>query len=279
MVLSGANANLDDSSSVTVNGTLNFAGYTGASADTTLDIMDRNIMQLNNLSGTDGVIVGTGKDLILNNDEMTKFIGSITAKTIEKTGDGTLKIYTGAAGQVDAQSLVVSSGNLDFKGYLTGGITVDANAVFSPGNSVGEATFGGGYILNDGATLLMEIGGSDVESNDSLYNTTENGTLTINGMIDLVLASNSTLKGGDEFVSVLSGSNSGDDGFAANLLSKVNSYYFTDLEYVQLDASYGDYSGKYAIKGILNANAVPEPSTWALMALGVAGLMYWRKRK
>lgn len=277
MVLSGANANLDDSSAVTVNGTLNFAGYTGASADTTLDIMDRNIMQLNNLSGTNGVIVGTGKDLILSNDEMTQFIGSITAKTITKTGDGTLKIYTGAAGQVDAQSLVVSSGNLDFKGYMTGGITVDANAVFSPGNSVGEATYGGGYILNDGATLLMEIGGSDVASNDSLYNTTENGTLTINGMIDLVLASNSTLKGGDEFVAVLSGSNSGDDGFAANLLSKVNSYYFTDLEYVQLDGSYGDYSGKYAIKGILNANAVPEPSTWALLALGVL-VLFLRKR-
>ncbi len=268
MILSGANANLKNSSAVTVNGAIDFTGYTG-----------ENAMQLNNLSGTDGVIVGTGKDLILNNDQLSKFIGSITAKNITKTGDGTLQIYTGATGQVDAQSLVVSSGRMDFKGYLTGGITVDANAVFSPGNSIGEARFGGGYILNDGATLLMEIGGSDVESNDSLYNTTADGTLTINGMIDLVLASNSTLKGGDEFVAVLSGSNSGDDGFADYLLSKVNSYYFTNLEYVQLDGSYGAYSGKYAIKGILDSNAVPEPSTWALLALGVAGLMYWRKRK
>lgn len=31
--------------------------------------------------------------------------------------------------------------------------------------------------------------------------------------------------------------------------------------------------------GDLQVNAVPEPSTWALMALGVVGLMYWRKRK
>ena len=29
----------------------------------------------------------------------------------------------------------------------------------------------------------------------------------------------------------------------------------------------------------IDANAVPEPSTWGLLVLGVAGLMYWRKRK
>ena len=266
MILSGANANLVNSRAVTVNGALDFTGYTG-----------ENAMQLNNLSGTNGVIVGTGKDLILSNSELSKFIGSITAKTITKTGDGTLQIYTGASGQVDAQSLVVSSGRMDFKGYLTGGITVDANAVFSPGNSVGEATFGGGYILNDGATLLMEIGGKNPELNDSLI---AGGELQLDGgMVNLVLSDNSSLKGGDEFIAILSGSNSA--SLQNDFISKyVNSYFFTNLEYVQLDGSYGEqYNGKFAIRGILDANAVPEPSTWMLLALGAAGLMYWRKRK
>ena len=28
-----------------------------------------------------------------------------------------------------------------------------------------------------------------------------------------------------------------------------------------------------------SGDGVPEPSTWALMLLGAAGLLYWRKRK
>ncbi|MBR0239494.1 MAG: autotransporter-associated beta strand repeat-containing protein [Thermoguttaceae bacterium] len=280
MVLSGANANLDDSHAVIVNGTLNFSEYTG-----------ENAMQLNNLSGTDGVIVGTDKDLILSNEQMTKFIGSITAKTIEKTGDGTLKIYAAASeGGIHADNLIVSSGRLDLKGYLTGQLEVENDATLSPGNSIGdlavdgnfvlgEPTFGGGVVLNEnGATLLMEIGGKNVNQNDSLI---VGGELQLDGgMINLVLSDDSALNGGDEFVAVLSGSNSADlqNDFINNY---VNSYYFKDLEYVQLDDAdkYGEYNGMFAIKGILDTNAVPEPSTWALLVLGVAGLMYWRKRK
>ena len=29
----------------------------------------------------------------------------------------------------------------------------------------------------------------------------------------------------------------------------------------------------------VDANAVPEPSAWALLILGAMGLLYWRKRK
>ena len=50
---------------------------------------------------------------------------------------------------------------------------------------------------------------------------------------------------------------------------------------------YMDYAGVWGyaltesqLQSLLtNASAVPEPSTWALMILGAAGLMYWRKRK
>ena len=216
-------------------------------------------------------------NLTLNNDQLTKYIGSITADTIQKTGDGTLQIYTGAEGLVSAESLVVSSGRLDLKGYMAGSITIE-DAVFSPGNSIGEATFDDDFILGSAASmLLMEIGGENPSQNDSLI---AGGDITLNdGLIYLTLSDDSALKGGDTFTAVLSGSNSGNAGFADDLLSHVQSYYFTDLEYIQLDNSYGEkYNGKFAIRGRLDPNAVPEPSTWALLALGVV-VLFLRKRK
>ena len=232
---------------------------------------------LNNLSGEDGTIDVSGK-LTLNNDQPTQYTGSIKADTIEKTGSETLKIYTGAEGLVEAQSFVISSGRIDLKGFMAGSITIE-DAVFSPGNSIGEATFTDDFILGSAASmLLMEIGGENPDQNDSLI---AGGDLQFNdGLIYLALTGNNTLNHDDTFTAVLSGSSSGDDGFAEDLLSLVRSYNFTDLEYVQLDESYGEeYKDKFAIRGrYVEPNVVPEPSTWALLALGVAGLMYWRKR-
>lgn len=197
---------------------------------------------------------------------------------ITKTGDGTLKLCTEAQGLVGAESLVVSSGQLDFQGYMGGKVSVDSGAVFSPGDSIGEATFGGGFILNEaGAELLMEIGGADIGDNDFLV---AGGELSLHdgSFIYLVATDDCPLEPGDEFTMVLSGSNSGD--IQDNFISKyVRSNEFVNLQYIQLTS--GEHSGKYAITGrrYIDPNAVPEPSTWALLILGVAGLLYLRTRK
>ncbi len=187
-----------------------------------------------------------------------------------KTGAGTLQINA-AENSVDMDSLVLNSGRLDYKGYFTGDIDVINGVVLSPGNSVGTMYETGDLTLKSGASLLMELGGTDASENDQLIVT---GNLLFNdgAFVDLVLAEGSSLGPNSTFTAILSGTNSPDlaDNFIDNY---VRSSIFTDLQYAPLS------NGLYAITGRIDPNAVPEPSTWALLILGVAGLMYWRKRK
>ena len=222
----------------------------------------------------------TKKDLVLSNDEMSKFIGSITAKKITKDGDGTLKLYAESSDSgISADKFIVSSGRLDIKGYLDGTLEVEVNAVFSPGNSVGEATFGGGYILKDGAKQLIEVGknGDNVIA-DTLV-VTGAAEFYNNSIIEIGLdnETGSQLKGGDTFTATITADSFdfGDRTFDV-FKNSLRSYFFTDLDAVLDDTA----SPKViTITGRLDPNAVPEPSTWTLLLLGAAGMMYWRKRK
>ena len=180
---------------------------------------------------------------------------------------------------IDVQSLTVSSGRVDIKECFYGQLIVQSDATFSPGNSVGsleigDGTYGGGFILNEaGAELLMEIGGASAANNDILI---VDGDITLgnNAIITLAMTDDCTLGLGESFTAILSAENSS----ALNVLNYIQTSDFTDLKYVQLEG--GAYNGRYAITGRrLNANEIPEPSTWALLILGVAGMLYWRKRK
>ncbi|MBR0238612.1 MAG: autotransporter-associated beta strand repeat-containing protein [Thermoguttaceae bacterium] len=190
-----------------------------------------------------------------------------------KTGAGTLQIDTAAAGQVNASSFVVSSGRLDMKEYFTGAMEVESGATLSPGNSVGTLTIDGSYNQDPNGTLLLEVGKDelgDIVIDQLIVN--GNAAFESGSIINISLDPSSSLVGGDTFsdVTVLTADN------AANIfddvVSALQSYYFTDLTPTLL-------GNQILLSGRLDANAVPEPSTWALLALGVAGLMYWRKRK
>ena len=199
------------------------------------------------------------------------FVNSSQNATIVKSGNGTLKIDSPDENNPSKlDSFVVNAGELDFNGYLTGDITVNRSAVFSPGNSIGKTFETGDFYLNNGGTLLMEIGGSSVEDNDQL---TVYGNINLaGGIINLALADGCSLGLNDTIAVKLTANNSED--IANDILRAISSTYFTNLDY-----TYNADGGYYQITGSVGPNAVPEPSTWALLLLGVAGLLYWRKKK
>jgi hypothetical protein len=69
------------------------------------------------------------------------------------------------------------------------------------------------------------------------------------------------------------------DGFidAAQILP-VN---ITDAHYIELiiDTSYGSSTGLVGLNDVNFVAAVPEPSTWAMLAAGLVGLAVWQRRR
>lgn len=215
---------------------------------------------------TENGSLGTGAvvneaSLVFAHDSEQTFTNAVSGNgTVTKTGAGRLKIN--AANGFQASELIVSNGRLDFLGTMTGGITLSANTIFSPGNSVGTADINGTFTLESGATLLLEVDGSQ---SDLLKASSFD---VASGIIDLQMGA---YQPGRKYAIIQN--KSGDFGedfdvdFWTSLLSPTVEDYWklsveNDTVYVTIDA-----------------NAIPEPSTWLLLVLGTAGLLYWRKKK
>jgi hypothetical protein len=148
------------------------------------------------------------------------------------------------------------------KEYYKGTMQVKSGATMSPGNSVGTLTIDGAFILDSDATLLMEqdgsgmdklIAGSFTVSPDSILELTYGGG---SGTYDILVQNDGDFTG--DYAT---------DSFWNGLLTP-GSAYFWNLS----------VNGN-VVTASVDANAIPEPSTWALLILGAAGLLYWRKRK
>lgn len=239
---------------------------------------------LNNLSGSGTIDVKQYK-LTIHNDQNSLISGSIDGEgDLAKTGDGTLQIITSAEGAVRAESFVISSGRLDMEGYFEGTLKVTNDAVviedatiFSPGVGVGTIDIDGDMILADGAVLLMEIGGTTFAFNDQLL---LNGQVQFEegAIVQFALAADTTYtpEDGDQIAVKMPKVNWDTTTFSSDDFSLD---YYDDaagLQYVKAEAN--NPTKRIPAKGP-TAAAVPEPSTWALLILGVAGLYFIRKKK
>ena len=197
------------------------------------------------------------------------------AGVIEKTGDGTLQILAEAEGLVCAESFVVSSGRLDYRGYFTGAVEVGgsgAEAIFSPGNSVGDANVEGNVrILNSGAALFEFGAHPDGEYPDDDFNH------------DVLYITNGNFSAGNNMIRLYFENADADDwsyeGCKYLLVSGAGlpEGNFTSWldNYTDLFSLLSESNNLYLVYPL--PKPIPEPSTIALIALGVV-MLFLRKR-
>ncbi len=203
---------------------------------------------------------------------------AVTGSNAIKTGKGTLKILS-TDGQFAPENFAVEAGELDFKGKYNGDLIVKTGSTLSPGNSVGDLTVNGSVIIETGATGLFEFSAYNEDPTQQQFD-----TLTVNDGA-FVIDENSIIKlffeGGNEDAKLWAAEGSeyklvSDEGFDSDIPKLGNYQDWFDLV--------GGTDGLYLIglyapgPGPEPGSGVPEPSTWALLALGVIGLMYWRKK-
>ncbi len=181
-----------------------------------------------------------GNFTVYENGLMTIKKGSDTATIKSSSNDGVMDLLINKAEEVETIS--ISSGRIDIKGCIDASIELQNDATFSPGNSVGHVDIDGDFILNAGTTLLIEMDATGIDTMAATSFDLDNGTISF------------TLS--DEIPG----------GATYDILTE---YYTLALA--------GPTNN--IVRFSIDRNAVPEPSTWALLILGAAGLLYVRKRK
>ena len=201
------------------------------------------------------------------------------AGQIVKSGSGTLRLDNlEAPSTISADLFTVNAGELDFRGDFNGDIEIINGAVFSPGNSIGTLSVTGDVSIING-TALFEFGdytGAD-ENHDVLTILGADNLFTAGtGMISLAFDGdpNDWAVDGNSYLLVSGNGFSGD--YSSWLGTNTDLFGLTggiDGLYLTV-AGAGPGPGPGPEPG----SGVPEPSTWALLALGVIAL-FLRKRK
>ena len=279
-------------------GTLTLTASNGYTGDTTIS---GGTLQVGNGSTTGSINGNVVNNAVLafNRSDALTYSGTISGSGgLTKLGLGTLTLsgsssYAGATavdggrllvnGQLGNTAVTVNAtGLLGGSGTILGDVTVGSSGTMSPGNSPGILTVGSLSLLA-GSHTLMEITGTSVGLDYDQIAGTGSGGLAYGGSLDLVM------------------SGSYADLTTFHLFSNFSSPSIGDFAAVGLDATGGEYAGLTFsdVGGVWTSTwttnhqrlvfstgtgdlvVVPEPSAYALLAIGAGfvGLMHRRKRR
>ncbi len=264
-------------------GTGGAAGYTiHTYTNTGSGNFDLSVSMNSRLGATlSGNITGTG-DLTYNGPGRLSVTGTNTYTGSTAVTVGTLAINgdNGAA----TNAVTVSSGaTLAGSGTVGGQITVGSGGTLAPGNSPGLMTATNGVSLETGSTFQWELIGNTADGRGTNYDAlnVSGGTLSIGtGAISSLVfnGAGSTVSwvnsfwGSDRSWLVFSNAGSPTLGSVAvfdtiNISADIDSLVLTN---VRSQASFG--WNREGDDVYLTYSAVPEPTTYALLALAAAGL-------
>jgi fibronectin-binding autotransporter adhesin len=156
---------------------------------------------------------------------------------------------------------VANGGTLGGTGTINGAITVNSGGTLSPGNSIGQLTVGS-LTLNSGANLVFGLtsnatAGTTYDQIDGTSLILSGGTvnLTLNGIGVQSIALGNTF-------TLFTGSVTGFNTTTFNITNNT------------------DWTGGWQVsEGSLMLTAIPEPTTWALLAGSLTVLVLLRRRR
>jgi fibronectin-binding autotransporter adhesin len=223
-------------------------------------------------------VTGTG-GITKTGSGVTTLAGANTYSGTTTVSEGTLSVNGSTAGGV----VSVSSGaTLAGSGTLGGATTINSGAFHSPGSSPGVQTFTSGLTYSNGSTFVWELTGNTDSGRGTAFDgvNVSGGTLTINGGVTNSLVFNgagSTVSWSDAFWAsnqqwLVFSNASSPTTLSTNVFDTINVGLDSISQSLTSVRSGSSFSWGTIGSNVYLTYAIPEPSTYALLALAAAAL-------